>query len=58
MPRRGGVQARASRASPGLSGRELKVRGVPLRRGMGQSRAVSREGRHDREALARLDDGG
>jgi hypothetical protein len=24
---------------------------------MGQSRAMSREGRHDREALVRLDDG-
>ena len=28
-----------------------------MRRGMGQSRAMSREGRQDREALARLDDG-
>jgi hypothetical protein len=28
-----------------------------VRGGMGQSRATSREGRHDREALARLDDG-
>jgi hypothetical protein len=58
MPTSDGQQARAWSASPSLSGRGLKVRGVPLAaRRMGQSRAMSREGRHDREALARLDDG-
>ena len=54
------TQRRAGAGIEGLArsnGRELKGRGVPLRRGMGQSRAMSREGRHDPEALARLDDG-
>jgi hypothetical protein len=35
----------------------LKVRGVPLRRGNGSKSRDEQEGRHDREALARLDDG-
>jgi hypothetical protein len=42
---------RASRASTGLIGRELKVRGVPLRRGNESKSRDEQEGRHDREVL-------
>ena len=56
MPRRDGVQVRASGASPGLSGRELKVGAYPCARHGSKSRE-EQEGRHDREVLARLDDG-
>jgi hypothetical protein len=57
MPRRDGVQARASSALPSLVGRGLKVRGVPLAARHGSKSRDEQEGRHDREVLARLDDG-